>query len=49
MQETGYVIRMRYGRSGEWFRSKLFESFEAAAAYGDRLDDAKWNWSIEQA
>ena len=44
-----YVIRMKDRRTGEWFYSKLFESFEAAACYGDGLDDAVWNWSIEQA
>ena len=44
-----YVIRMKDRRTGEWFRSKLFESFEAAARYGERLDDAAWNWSIKQA
>jgi hypothetical protein len=44
-----YVIRLRNRRTGEWFRSRLFESFEAAARYGDRLDGAEWTWSIDEA
>ena len=40
---------MKDRRTGEWFRSRVFDSFEAAVSYGDRLDDAAWNWSIEEA
>jgi hypothetical protein len=42
-----YVIKLRDRRTGEWFRSRVFGSFEAAACYGDRLDAGRWDWSIE--
>ena len=44
-----YVIRLRNRHTGERFTSRRFETFEAAAAYGDRIDDGLWDWSIEPA
>jgi hypothetical protein len=44
-----YILRLKNLRTGEWFRSKLFDTFEAAACYGDRLDAGRWDWSIEEA
>ena len=44
-----FVIRLRNRRTGERFTSGCFESFEAAARYGDRLDGAEWSWSIDPA
>jgi hypothetical protein len=44
-----YILRLKNLRTGEWFRSKLFDTFDAAAAYGDRLDSSRWLWSIEPA
>ena len=41
-----YVIKLRNRRTGERFTSKRFESFEAAARYGDRLNTGEWDWSI---
>jgi hypothetical protein len=44
-----FLIRLRNRRTGERFTSRCFESFEAAARYGDRLDGAEWTWSIDEA
>ena len=44
-----YVIKLRNRRTGESFTSQRFESFEAAARYGDRLDSSEWDWSIDPA
>jgi hypothetical protein len=44
-----YVIKLRNRRTGERFTSQCFESFEAAARYGDRLASAEWDWSIDPA
>ena len=44
--KTLLILRNRH--TGEIFRSRTFASFEAAAAYGDLLDDT-WDWAIESA
>jgi hypothetical protein len=44
-----YVLKLRNRRTGERFTSQRFESFEAAANYGERLDAREWDWSIDQA
>ena len=49
IQDTGYMIRMKNRRTGEWFRSRQFDCFEAAACFGERLDGAEWSWSIDEA
>ena len=46
---TSHVIRLRNRRTGERFTSQRFESFEAAAQYGDRIDCGVWHWSVEPA
>lgn len=44
-----YVIKLRSRHTGERFTSRRFETFEAAAYYGDRLQASEWDWRIEEA
>ena len=42
-------LKLRNRRTGEWFRSKRFETLEAAIRWGDHLDLGEWDWSIVEA